>query len=143
MSRLHNIAASLASARICARLLAFPIFFLGASAASALPPADGSKCNSNWVNNAAAMDCFIQGEDDQHAGVKHPHYVACTAAGEVFCCVDDDKGNQNCEVAAAVNGHQVNTSVWVRAVLAAQAAHLKTLNKKPGASGAPDLTRKQ
>jgi hypothetical protein len=27
--------------------------------------------------------------------------VACTSAGEVFCCVDDDRGNQNCEVCAA------------------------------------------
>lgn len=111
-------------------LLSFAILLAAASAAEALPPADGSKCNSNWVNNQAAMNCFIQGEDEQHAGVKHPHYVACTAAGEVFCCVDDDNGNQNCELAEASTGHPVDTAVWVRAILAAQASHLKALGKK-------------
>jgi hypothetical protein len=75
------------------------------------------------------MNCFIQGEDEQHAGAKHPHYVACTAAGEVFCCQDNDQGGQNCEVAEASTGHPVNNAIWVRAVLAAQASHLKALGK--------------
>jgi hypothetical protein len=108
---------------------ALALVLCSASAANALPPADGSKCSSNWVNNAAAMNCFIQGEDEQHAGAKHPHYVACTAAGEVFCCQDNDQGGQNCEVAEASTGHPVNSAVWVRAVLAAQASHLKALRK--------------
>ena len=82
-------------------LITFSILALAAGYANALPPADGSKCSSNWVNNNAAMNCFIQGEDETHAGAAHPHYVACTAAGEVFCCVDDNKGNQICEVCAA------------------------------------------
>ena len=97
--------------------------------ALALPPADGSKCSSNWVNNASAMACFIQGEDEQHAGVKHPHYVACTSAGEVFCCVDDDRGNQNCQVAEASTGGNSHT-IWVQGILAAQAAHLQAMGKK-------------
>jgi hypothetical protein len=96
----------------------------------ALPIADGSKCSSNWVKNASAMACFIQGEDEQHAGVKHPHYVACTAAGEVFCCVDDDRGNQDCEVATASTGGGTHTTIWVQGILAAQRAHLKALGKK-------------
>jgi len=75
------------------------------------------------------MACFIQGEDDQHAGVKHPHYVACTAAGEVFCCVDDDRGNQNCEVATASTGGNTHTKILVQGILAAQRAHLKALGK--------------
>ncbi len=105
-------------------LLTFPI-----SSALALPPADGSKCSSNWVNNASAMACFTQGEEESRNGVAHPHYVACTAAGEVFCCVDDDHGNQNCEVAeASTGGH---TKIWVQGILAAQAAHLKALGKTP------------
>jgi hypothetical protein len=57
---------------------------MGSPTASALPPASGSNCNSNWVNNAGAIDCFIQGEEDVRNGVAHPHYVACTKAGECF-----------------------------------------------------------
>jgi len=82
-------------------LIIFSLLVVTIGYANALPPADGSKCKSNWVNNNAAMNCFIQGEDEAHAGAAHPHYVACTSAGEVFCCVDDDRGNQNCEVCAA------------------------------------------
>ncbi|HWA29471.1 MAG TPA: hypothetical protein VG867_00155, partial [Rhizomicrobium sp.] len=70
---------------------------------------DGSKCPMTWVNNQGAMACSEQGEDDQHAGVAHPHYVACLN-GEVFCCVDDNKGNQSCEGlgAAAIKGMMAN-----------------------------------
>lgn len=87
---------------------------LGSPSASALPPASGSKCSSDWVNNAAAMACFIQGEEDLRNGVAHPHYVACTGAGEVFCCVDK-AGGQDC-VAVKVGGRGPkdieNLKVW-------------------------------
>jgi hypothetical protein len=109
---------------------------LASPPADALPPASGSTCNSNWVNNAGAMSCFIQGEEDAHAGVAHPHYVACTAAGEVFCCVNDDRGNQNCE--AQAGGRQATEADWRRAVLAAHRTMLKTL----GRASTPDLNRK-
>jgi hypothetical protein len=109
-------------------LLMFPI-----SSALALPPADGSKCSANWVNNASAMACFTQGEEESRNGTKHPHYVACTAAGEVFCCVDDDHGNQNCEVAEASTGGG-HPKIWVQGILAAQGAHLKALGKTPAPS---------
>jgi hypothetical protein len=96
--------------------------------ANALPPASGSKCNSNWVNNGAAMDCFVQGEEDVHNGVAHPHYVACTDAGEIFCCVDDNKGNQNCEVCAA-SVRQPSEAVKLNAILNAQMIMLSNVNK--------------
>jgi hypothetical protein len=72
---------------------------LASPSANALP-ADGSNCSANWVNNQGAMACFIQGQQDIKNGVAHPHYVACTKAGEVFCCVDNDSGSQNCEAQA-------------------------------------------
>jgi len=86
------------------------------SPAHALPPASGSKCDSSWVNNAGAMACFIKGEDESHAGVRHPHYVACVG-GDIFCCVDNDAGHQNCE-AQAQAGH-ANVSDWTKAILSA------------------------
>jgi hypothetical protein len=46
---------------------------LGSPFASALPIASGSKCKSDWVNNAGAMACFIQGEEELRKGVSHPH----------------------------------------------------------------------
>ncbi len=70
-------------------------------AARALPPASGSNCNANWVNNEGALECFIQGEDEANGGNSNPHYVACTAAGEVFCCVNNNRGGQTCEVVEA------------------------------------------
>jgi hypothetical protein len=70
---------------------------LGAFPAGALPIASGAKCKSDWVNNPAALACFIQGEQDASNGVAHPHYVACTGAGEIFCCQDTASGGQNCE----------------------------------------------
>ncbi len=73
---------------------------LGSAPASALPPASGSKCSASWVNNPAAMACFIQGEEDLRSGVAQPHYVACTSDGSVFCCVNRN-GGQDCEEAAA------------------------------------------
>jgi CARDB len=65
--------------------------------ASALPRASGSNCSSNWVNNPAALECFIQGEEETRNGVAHPHYVACTANGEIFCCQDNNHGDQDCD----------------------------------------------
>jgi len=115
------------AARICG-LITFSMFLLMTGYANALPPADGSKCSSNWVNNNAAMNCFIQGEDETHAGVAHPHYVACTAAGEVFCCVDDNKGNQNCEVCAA-DAKPPSEAAKLNAILNAQMIMLSNMNK--------------
>ncbi|MBP1739348.1 MAG: hypothetical protein H6Q48_1641 [Deltaproteobacteria bacterium] len=94
--------------------------------------ASGSQCSSDWVNNAEAMECFIQGEEESHTGVRHPHYVAC-AGGEVFCCVDDDRGNQDC--VAQEGGRQTTQDDWIRAILAAQRTHLKTLTRKPRKTG--------
>ena len=115
--------------------VAIPVSFmvLLASPALALPPADGSKCSSDWVNNAGAMACFTQGEEESRAGVAHPHYVACTAAGEVFCCVDTDRG-QNCEAVMATNTGGTHSKIWVQGILAAQGAHLKALGKTPAPS---------
>jgi len=111
------------------------LFALSTSSALALPPADGSKCNANWVNNPAAMACFTQGEEESRAGVANPHYVACTAAGEIFCCVDDKNGNQNCEVAeASTTGGGTHSKIWTQGILAAQGAHLKALGKTPAPS---------
>lgn len=84
--------------------------------AHALPPATGSKCDSSWVNNPGAMECFIKGEDESHAGVKHPHYVACVG-GNTFCCVDNDAGHQDCVVQDRA-GH-VGQADLAKAVLAA------------------------
>jgi len=104
--------------------------FLPPSPVYALPPASGSKCNSNWVNNEAAMNCFVQGEEDVHNSVAHPHYVACTAAGEVFCCVDDNKGNQNCEVCTAKSGGKRPTvGAQIGAILNAQLIILSNMNR--------------
>lgn len=102
--------------------------------AAALPrPASGANCSSNWVNNAAAMACFTKGEEEGRAGVKHPHYVACLA-GAVYCCVDDDRG-QDCEVAEA-GGRPAGKADWVRALLAAHKARAMSLGhwySKPAA----------
>ena len=114
--------------------IAAVLFALSTSSAFALPPADGSKCSSNWVNNAAAMACFTQGEEESRNGVAHPHYVACTAAGEIFCCVDDSHGNQNCEVAEASTTGGTHSKIWTQGILAAQGAHLKALGKTPAPS---------
>jgi hypothetical protein len=96
------------------------------NSALAMKPANGSSCSSNWVNNAGAMQCFTQGEEESHAGAAHPHYVACTSSGEIFCCVDDAHGNQDCE---AQDAHSASDSDRVKAILAAQAAHLKALGR--------------
>ena len=102
--------------------------------ARALPPATGSKCDSSWVNNAGAMACFIKGEDESHAGVKHPHYVACVG-GDIFCCVDNDAGHQNCE-AQAQAGH-ANPADWQRAILSAHKTMTMQLGRYSGRRGPP------
>lgn len=100
---------------------------LGSPPASALPIASGSNCKSDWVNNEGALACFIQGEEDGRNGVTHPHYVACSAAGEVFCCVDDDKG-QNCE-AVRVGGRHHIEGLALGALLQAQQTILTILGR--------------
>jgi hypothetical protein len=94
--------------------------------AFAQKPASGSSCSSNWVNNSGAMQCFAQGEDESHAGAAHPHYVACTSNGEIFCCVDDAHGNQDCE---AQDAQTAGSAGRVKAILAAQATHVKALGR--------------
>jgi hypothetical protein len=88
--------------------------------------ASGSECSSTWVNNAGAMQCFIQGEEETRRGVRHPHYVACTG-GDIFCCTDDDRGNQNC--VAQSGTRPASKADWIRAILAAQRTHLKTAER--------------
>lgn len=96
-------------------------FAMWTAVAGALPPASGSKCSANWVNNQAAMACFIQGEEEIRNGVRNPHYVACTAAGEIFCC-QDKNGGQDCDaVSAIVIGPRPNIdNVRLRAMLESQ-----------------------
>jgi hypothetical protein len=101
---------------------------LGSSSASALPPADGSKCKSDWVNNAGAMDCFIQGEEDVRNGVSSPHYVACTSNGDVYCCVNNNHGGQDCEP-ARVGTRPPNENVKLGAILDAQQTILTLLGR--------------
>ncbi|HMF24337.1 MAG TPA: hypothetical protein VKG24_19750 [Pseudolabrys sp.] len=108
-----------------ASLTAFALLLiLAVSCATAKPKiASGSNCNASWVNNAGAMACFIQGEEEANAGAAHPHYVACSAAGEIFCCQDNDRGAQDCVATASTR--PPSKVVWTRAILAAQRAHLK------------------
>ena len=104
--------------------LAAMVLVLAAHGAVAKPKiASGSNCKSDWVNNEGAMQCFIQGEEEAHAGAAHPHYVACSAAGDVFCCQDDDRGNQDC--VAQARRRPASRADLVRAILAAQRTHLK------------------
>lgn len=95
---------------VCLSFVLLSSIALGGEAfAAPVQRADGSKCPMTWVNNQGAMACSEQGEDDQHAGVTHPHYVACLN-GEVFCCVDDNKGNQSCNglgAAAVIRGNEI------------------------------------
>ena len=101
------------------------LLVLGVPSAIALPhSATGSKCDASWVNNENAMQCFIQGEDEARAGVGHPHYVACQG-GTIFCCKDLDNGGQDCDEQEA-STQPPSKEVLIRAILAAQATHLKT-----------------
>jgi hypothetical protein len=80
------------------------------------------------VNNEGALACFIQGEEDLRNGVNHPHYVACSKAGDVFCCVDDNKGNQDCQ-AVRVGERQHIEAEQIGAILDAQQAILTILGR--------------
>ena len=138
MRRLHlavpafTVATILRSARLGPVFLLSTILF-GSPSASALPPASGSKCSPDWVNNQGAMACFTQGEEDLGNGVAHPHYVACTGAGEVFCCVDKAGGGQDCEAVRAVSvgghGRQDIDNLKVRAILESQRSILTILSR--------------
>jgi hypothetical protein len=86
------------------------------------------------VNNAGAMQCFIQGEEESHNGVSHPHYVAC-AGGDIFCCQDNDNGAQDCVAQASTR--PPSKAVWTRAILAAQRTHLKTAERPAVRDGGP------
>lgn len=119
MGRFSHAITTLNAAR-AGSLALLAAFALASPSARAMPPASGSKCSSNWVNNEGAMECFIQGEDEVNSGAAHPHYVACTAAGEVFCCVDNDKGNQDC--VAEADTRRATLAEQVRAMLDAQRA---------------------
>jgi|EndMetStandDraft_6_1072998.scaffolds.fasta_scaffold121204_2 hypothetical protein len=99
---------------------------VGPLPATALPIATGSQCNSKWVNNAGAMQCFIKGEEETRAGVRHPHYVAC-AGGDVFCCVDNDAGNQDC--VAQLRQRPPTQDALIQAILAAHTNRMIALGR--------------
>jgi hypothetical protein len=124
-----------------ASLTAFAILLvLAVSCATAKPKiASGSNCSSSWVNNAGAMACFIQGEEEANAGASHPHYVAC-AGGDIFCCQDNDRGAQNCVAQASTR--PPSKAVWTRAVLAAQRTHLKIAEGPAVKGGSLKTSRK-
>ena len=104
------------------------------SPASALPIASGSKCSSDWVNNAGAMSCFTKGEEEARSGVRRPHYVACVG-GDVFCCVDNDHGAQDCT--AQARGGRASQADWIRAILGANKTMLMRMGRFSGRPGAP------
>jgi len=105
-------------------LVALPALVTGMPLAIALPPVNGSNCNSNWVNNEGALECFIQGEEEANSGTSPPHYVGCSADGEIFCCVDRN-GGQVCESLAGAA--RANVEQQVRAILEGQAAVLANM----------------
>jgi hypothetical protein len=119
--RILRLAATAALGLSC---LAVPA--LAPGAAWALPIASGANCSSSWVNNAGAMACFIQGEEETRAGFKHPHYVAC-AGGDIFCCVDNDAGAQDC--VAQAKGRPATQADWIRAILASHRTMVTRLGR--------------
>ena len=139
MNRPHTTTWSLTAAAI--------LLVLGVPSAIAKPKiASGSECSASWVNNAGAMQCFIQGQEESRNGVSHPHYVACTG-GDIFCCKDNDSGAQDCVAQASTR--PPSKAVWIRAILAAQRTHLKTAERPavkdgvsaPGIDPAVNLNR--
>jgi hypothetical protein len=110
-------------------LVLLSMLAMGSPSASALPIASGSKCSSNWVNNEGALACFIQGEEDVRNGVSHPHYVACSSAGETFCCVDNDHGGQDCEAVMVSGPRRPIEAVQLGAILDAQQTILTKLSQ--------------
>ena len=81
-------------------IAALAVLAIGSPLAVALPPANGSNCSSDWVDNECALNCFIQGEEDGNGNSSNPHYVGCTKDGEIFCCVDRRGQGQVCESCA-------------------------------------------
>jgi hypothetical protein len=123
-----NGAALSAAAATAGFLVVLLTTALGAAPAAALPPVTGSGCTTSWVNNAAAMACFIQGEEDAGKGVAHPHYVACVPnGGTIYCCVDNDAGNQNCEAVSDVR--RSTEAQRIQAILGANRTLLKSLHR--------------
>ena len=119
-------------AAIASLVAAAILVVVGVAPSMARPkPASGSNCSSSWVNNEAAMQCFIRGEEEARNGVRHPHYVACLA-GTIFCCKDNDRGGQNC--VAQERTSAPSSAVLIRAILAAQRRHLKTA-ERPAVKG--------
>ena len=110
-------------------LILLSMLLLGSPYARALPPADGSKCKPDWVNNPGAMDCFIQSEEDVRNGVSHPHYVACTNDGEILCCVNNNNGAQNCEAVKVSGPRRPLEAVQLGAILDAQQTILTLLGR--------------
>ena len=96
------------------------------TSAWSLPIASGANCSSSWVNNAGAMACFIQGEEETRAGFRHPHYVAC-AGGDIFCCVDNDAGAQDC--VAQDKAKTATQADWIRAILASHRTMVTRLGR--------------
>ncbi len=129
MTRSSHAAPSLAATAAVGLLALSGALLLRPSPAVALPIPTGSQCNSTWVNNAGAMSCFIQGEDEVRNGARHPHYVAC-AGGDIFCCVDNDNGNQNC--VAQARGRPANRNDWIRAILGAHKTMLTRMDRYAG-----------
>jgi hypothetical protein len=130
MSRSRSAITSLATAAV--------LLVLGAPSAIAKPKiASGSNCKSDWVNNAGAMQCFIQGEEEARNGARHPHYVAC-AGGDIFCCQDDDRGGQDCVAQASTR--PPSRGDLIRAILAAQRTHLK-IAERPAVTGGNRATK--
>lgn len=120
------------SAKAVCAIAALTLFSLPASA---LPPADGSKCSSSWVNNAGAMACFTQGEEETRNGSKNPHYVACTSDGTIYCCVTNAAGGQSCVPAG---DQHASHGDWLRGILAAQRAHMKSISVPPDKHANPN-----
>jgi len=142
MKRLARIASTLCKFTIpCSAHVAYSarvgvlallsILVLGSSPVSALPKiASGSNCNSNWVNNSGALDCFILGEDEGNRGVTNPHYVACSTEGDIFCCVNNKSGDQDCvAVNAVVEAGPPVQAKQIAAILASQQTTLMMLSR--------------
>ena len=104
--------------------IAIAALLSGSEGARALP-VNGSNCGSNWVNNQGALACFIKGEEDTNSGTSPPHYVGCSADGEIFCCVDTKDRGQICESVGTAEHADVQQQV--RAILEGQAAILANM----------------
>lgn len=110
------------------RLAGFALpFALLCTSAHAMRPASGSNCSSNWVNNEAAMQCFIQGEEETNHGTAHPHYVACLPNGELLCCVDNNHGGQDCEGVQASG--RASLAQQLKAILNGQMVMMETMRQ--------------